>query len=110
MIPETTQWTCDRCQKLIETSADGRIEWIDGVVYDVVGRHFQLVHGGPSALVPSPDCPPDEEDEYQRNTGAFSSYPMTEFLGPDGLAEFLDILDTKVLPMGDVFTMIQRLH
>jgi hypothetical protein len=35
---------------------------------------------------------------------------MTEFLGPEGLAEFLDILDTKVLPMRDVFTMIQRLH
>ena len=100
-------WYCDLCGKIIENPRQGIVEWLtvstNGNSY---GLH--LVHRVSSDTPQR--CQYEPKSIFRDLNATISSIPMTKFLGPDGLQEFLSILASDRLPKLEVLVMIKRFH
>jgi len=76
-MTKPNQWTCDLCHKSIKSAAEGYVVW-----KDPAGLH----NAHDIMIIHQAKCDPGS------GAGYASSYPLTEFLGTDGLTTLLSWL------------------
>jgi hypothetical protein len=109
----TTSWICDVCGQPIRSAEHGWVEWVELPVPDgepLRIRGIRLVHCHSQSPLGPGRCQYDGRTESVRDGGAIADDALTEFLGPDGLMQLLELL----VEHGDVdaglLELIKRLH
>jgi hypothetical protein len=57
-----------------------------------------------------PGCQFDQKRELAKDGGTVSDFPLTSFLGPDGLMRLLLMAHEATVPLPQVIKMVKRLH
>jgi hypothetical protein len=98
------QWVCDTCGETIEEPEHGWIEWLTDE--DMVAYGFRIVHHAPH----SPRRSAGGRCQYGRGM-MVADEALPSFIGADGLANFLSLLETNPLKDQQEFiSLVRRLH
>lgn len=110
---KTTSWICDTCGRPIRSAEHGWVEWIglpspDNAPQRI--RNIRLVHCHSQSPLGPGRCQFDSDSEYAKDGGAIADDSLTEFLGPDGLMQLLELLAEHGEPDPGIMELIKRLH
>ena len=85
MLKPLAEWICDECGQVIASAEEGFVEWlhIEGKPVDV-----RIVHHAPASPLKRKDGCYAYSDEANRQ-----DMHLTDFVGPDGLAHLLSLID-----------------
>jgi hypothetical protein len=107
------QWICDTCGEIIAAPGDGYLEWVTDD--ELHARDFRIVHHKPK----SPRRGPEGCYRHGKDPGRQDMH-LDEFVGADGLAHLLTLLDLgqvdpddsgpQVKSTRELAEVIRRLH
>jgi hypothetical protein len=109
-------WICDTCHQPITKAGDGAVELQGG--YSGNGENAKRISGDIHLvhhLTASPRGTKRDEGCYWKKheivDGLSSEFtPLPHLLGPKGLMELLEWMQTETLPLKDAIEMTKRLH
>ncbi|MGC1276297.1 MAG: hypothetical protein WBC44_21550 [Planctomycetaceae bacterium] len=108
-IPPTQTWNCDSCRQPIAGHEGGWVEWQtfqqaeDGNPSRGIGIRIVHRHG----LGRDGTC---QYNSHRRDGFMVSDGALSEFVGPDGLMDLLELIQKEELPASEVIELIKRIH
>jgi len=106
-------WICETCGQLIRTPKDGWVEWTlvgtGSSEYKV--RDIRIVHFRPaSPRGPEGNCQFDQSQEWENGKATIADSSLEEWVGPDGLMNFLEHAARPEFKGIDMMEMLKRVQ
>ena len=98
------QFICDKCRELIKSPTDGWLEWLHSND-DRTTHGFRVVHNGQA----SPGKQDGKRCQYHTDL-LVGDMHLDHFLGSDGLAALLSMIDRPFDNQQEFVEIIRRLH
>lgn len=95
------EWLCDACGNPIRTLEEGVVQW----------AHISIPQNEPTLwLVHSADSGADGRGCSSAYATILASYPLSDFLGPEGLQKLFEFCADPQWPLEEILQMIRRLR